>query len=81
MPAKLTANLAIAVCGELFTEAGGITELLRIVSQAEVHLGLPGLKASNKFPCFCGLHDFNVETRRKVIIRTKFLFVGNMRSV
>ncbi|POR35324.1 Uncharacterized protein TPAR_04457 [Tolypocladium paradoxum] len=59
MPATCTAGLAIAMCGELFTEPGETTELLRIVSEAELHLGWPSLKVSYKLQSFWGLFDFS----------------------
>lgn len=46
IPARLTAGLAIAMCGELFAERSETVELLQILSEAELHLGWPCLKVS-----------------------------------
>lgn len=58
MPARLTAGLAIALCGELFTDPTETTALLRLVSEAELHLGWPGLKVSHQLRTFWNLHDY-----------------------
>ncbi|KAL7940587.1 hypothetical protein V8C42DRAFT_224152 [Trichoderma barbatum] len=60
MPARLTAGLSVAMCGELFTDPAETKELLRIVSDAELHLGWPSLKVSNRLRAFWGLHDFHL---------------------
>lgn len=59
MPARLTAGLAIAMCGELFGDPGETTELLQIVSEAELHLGWPCLQVSYKLQTFWNLPNFN----------------------
>lgn len=58
MPARLTAGLAIALCGELFNDPAETKLLLRLVSEAELHLGWPCLKVSYRLRTFWNLHDY-----------------------
>lgn len=44
--ARILAGLAIGMAGELFTEPREISQLWGVVSQAETHIGWPGLKVS-----------------------------------
>lgn len=57
-PARLTAGLAIALCGQHFIGRMETRELLRIVSEAELHLGWPCLKVSHRLRDIWGLQDF-----------------------
>jgi len=59
-PAKGTAGLAIGLCGELFSDLRETVELLRIVSEAELHLGWPCLKVSHRLRVFWNLQDLNL---------------------
>lgn len=52
MPARLTAGLAIAMCGELFDNPVETTQLLEIVTEAEMHLGWPCLKVRDRLKSF-----------------------------
>ena len=51
-PAKLTASLVIAMCGELFNDPSETQELLALLSEAELHLGGSSLKAVDKLRAF-----------------------------
>ncbi|KAI1737876.1 hypothetical protein F4680DRAFT_460209 [Xylaria scruposa] len=48
MVARILAGLVIGMAGELFKDASETTQLLHIVSKAEMHLGWPGIKVSPK---------------------------------
>ncbi|KAI0854679.1 hypothetical protein F4860DRAFT_95991 [Xylaria cubensis] len=48
MVARILAGLVIGMAGELFRDASETTQLLDIVSKAEMHLGWPGIKVSPK---------------------------------
>ena len=58
MPARITAGLAIALCGELFNDPAETKVLLQLVSEAELHLGWPGLKVSYWLRSFWNLHYY-----------------------
>ncbi|KAK2596324.1 hypothetical protein N8I77_013220 [Diaporthe amygdali] len=61
VPARLTAGLAVALCGQHFTCPSETKELLRIVSEAELHLGWPCLKVSLTLRDIWGLHEFTLD--------------------
>lgn len=46
MPAKITAGLCIAMCGEMFNNPDETRELLRISSEVEMHMMWPMFKVS-----------------------------------
>lgn len=51
-PAIITAGLAVAICGELFTEQCDIDVLSKVLHEAEVHLGWPSLKVKDRLITF-----------------------------
>lgn len=57
VPARITAGLAVALCGELFTDAQETSLLLDVISEAEAHLGWPCLKVSHRLREIWGLPD------------------------
>ncbi|RAL13055.1 uncharacterized protein BO97DRAFT_442546 [Aspergillus homomorphus CBS 101889] len=54
MPARLTAGLAVALGGELFDDPSETPELMRLVTEAELHLGWLCLKVSHRLRGFLG---------------------------
>ncbi|KAI1856705.1 uncharacterized protein JN550_013699 [Neoarthrinium moseri] len=55
MPARLTVGMVIAMCGELFSDSTETTQLLRMVTEAEMHLGWPCLKVRDRLKSFWDL--------------------------
>ncbi|QKX60339.1 uncharacterized protein TRUGW13939_07483 [Talaromyces rugulosus] len=53
--ARITAGLAVAMCGELFADPEETPILFEIISQTERHLGWPCLKVSHKLKAFWNL--------------------------
>lgn len=52
MPAKITAGLSIAMCGEMFSDPRETSELLRISSEVEMHMMWPRFKVSQALRAF-----------------------------
>lgn len=55
--AKILAGLSVGMTGELFTEPDEISQLLSIVSQAEMHIGWPGLRVSQRLKDFWAVNS------------------------
>lgn len=51
-PARLTAGMAVAMCGELFSDPRETPELYRIVSEAETHMMWPSLMIAKRLKVF-----------------------------
>lgn len=51
-PAKMTAGLSIAMCGEMFSNPGETRELLRISSEVEMHIMWPRFRVSQALRAF-----------------------------
>lgn len=55
--ARILAGLSVGMAGELFTESREIAQLLSIASQAEMHIGWPGLKVSQRLKEFWAVNS------------------------
>ncbi|KAI0450499.1 hypothetical protein F5B21DRAFT_427991 [Xylaria acuta] len=57
--ARILAGLVIGMAVELFKDTPETTQLLEIVSKAEMHLGWPGIKVSPKLQELWGLEGMH----------------------